>query len=121
METRHPDAGSATPWLDVAHLEHVCDGDEGLDLDLLLAFLEHAGGQLVELESCIAARDIASMHRLAHSLTGSALAVGATALAEACRGIEHAPAAPSDVEVIAFRAVRERTIEAVSLRLDRAA
>jgi HPt (histidine-containing phosphotransfer) domain-containing protein len=75
--------------IDRAHLARMTFGDSGLERELLELF----DRQAVILLERMRAADAASVAALAHTLKGSALGVGATAVAQAAAAAERAATA----------------------------
>jgi HPt (histidine-containing phosphotransfer) domain-containing protein len=71
--------------LDLAHLERQTQGNQALEREVLGLFLEHSAAQLEKLK---AAATVTAQREIAHSLAGSALAIGAFATAAQAREIE---------------------------------
>jgi HPt (histidine-containing phosphotransfer) domain-containing protein len=74
-----PSAGSPPPALDLAHLDRQTFGEAALKRDVLLMFLARSRALL----KAMAEADVDERADLAHALKGSALAIGAFALADA--------------------------------------
>ncbi len=74
--------------IDLVHLARATDGDEALEAELLAMF-DHQGEKLVER---VKLADLPRRARgdIAHRLRGSALAIGAFAVAEAALAVETA-------------------------------
>jgi len=85
-------APSAEPPIDLVHLARATDGDESLEAELMAMFAHQAEklGQRLRLA------DLARQTRadVSHRLRGSALAIGAFAVAEAAGRLETALEAP---------------------------
>jgi hypothetical protein len=73
--------------LDRAHLARQTQGDEALEREVLTLFMRHSVTQFVRLAE---ARDDAERRQVAHALLGSALGIGALAVADHARTIERA-------------------------------
>jgi HPt (histidine-containing phosphotransfer) domain-containing protein len=69
--------------VDPSYLQDITDGDPTLTATLVDLFLGQAGGQVHELARGVAAGDAASVASVAHTLKGSASAVGAQRIAAA--------------------------------------
>lgn len=82
-------APEAAPSIDLDHLRRYTFGDERLEREVLELFFANAPGMVTEIR---AARDEASWRRAAHSLKGSALAVGAWGVARRAEQAEAAAA-----------------------------
>lgn len=74
--------------VDLAVALHWVGGDRGLLLELVGIFVDEAPGRLVELQGAAAARDAATVERVAHSLKGSAGILGAARLRAASAELE---------------------------------
>jgi len=86
-----PAADAGEPSLDLVQLARATDGDADLQRELLVLFDRQSASLLAQLsDPSIAARRRADA---AHQLRGSALAVGAGAVARAAAGLETALAA----------------------------
>ena len=88
LQKQHaPSCGDA---IDMVHLARQTLGDRALEMELLALFERQAGQIAGRLQDC------GAQHRagLAHTLRGSALAVGAQDVAEAAGACEEAAAAP---------------------------
>jgi len=102
-----PAAVSApTPVLDatrIAQLRSFADHDQdGLLHALVCTFLEAVPGQLAVVREAARARDGGALKRAAHQLKGGALNLGANAVADTCRALEHAGTAAVFNEVDAL-------------------
>ena len=91
---RHPGAGGCPPLnaLDLDHLERQSLGDRDLAVELLGLFDCQAAQTLARLME--QGQTVQARSDLAHTLKGSALAVGAMAVAEAAEHYEDALANP---------------------------
>lgn len=78
-------AQRAAPPIDLDHLRRYTFGDEKLEREVLELFSIHAPGFLTELKS---AGTVTLRQRAAHSLKGSALAVGAWDVARRAEQLE---------------------------------
>jgi HPt (histidine-containing phosphotransfer) domain-containing protein len=99
-EVNHPDASldcepppPAAGVLDLVHLSRQTLGDHALETELLTLFDRQAGQIAAKLAQLRQSGDVASRLALAHTLKGSARAVGAFALGEAAEAYENALAA----------------------------
>ena len=94
-----PDAAAGESPLDLVQLARATDGDAGLQRELLVLFDRQSASQLTQLsDHSIAVRRRADA---AHQLRGSALAVGAGAVARAAAALETALAAsPANPEAV---------------------
>jgi HPt (histidine-containing phosphotransfer) domain-containing protein len=86
--------GSDSP-LDLVHLARQCLGDHELESELLRLFRRQAPALTAQLSGS-ASLSLESKARVAHTLRGSALAVGAGRVANAARRIEELAIAASD-------------------------
>lgn len=78
------------PPIDLVHLARQSLGDRGLELELLSLFDRQAGQILSQIESASTAGDSRFRRDLAHTLKGSARAVGAGEVATAAHDFEAA-------------------------------
>ena len=85
-----PQAASADPELDVAHLSRQTFGDPELEDELLRLFDEQAAQILARLAAPFEKGDTARRADVAHALKGSALAIGAFVTARAAGEYEAA-------------------------------
>ena len=76
------------PSVDLARAMHWVGGDRRLLGELVAIFVEEAPGRLAELRRAAAARDAATVERVAHSLKGSAGLLGAASLQAASAELE---------------------------------
>jgi hypothetical protein len=76
-----------TPILDLVCLTHQCQGDSALEDELLLQFRLQTRALCVQL-SDPAGPALEAKGRIAHKLRGSALAIGASRVADAARHLE---------------------------------
>jgi HPt (histidine-containing phosphotransfer) domain-containing protein len=109
-------AGGFDPPLDLVHLARQCLGDHELEAELLGLFRQQARTLTAEL-SASTPLSLASKARIAHTLRGSALAVGAGRVARAAQRIEELASAPGDqrsVEAGATAALLSAVAEALS-------
>jgi len=74
--------------VDLARALHWVGGDRRLLRELVGVFVEEAPGRLAELRRGAAARDAATVERVAHSLKGSAGLLGAASLHAASAELE---------------------------------
>ena len=86
-------AGGFDPPLDLVHLARQCLGDHELEAELLGLFRQQARTLTAELS---ASTPLSLKARIAHTLRGSALAVGAGRVASAAQRIEELASAPGD-------------------------
>jgi HPt (histidine-containing phosphotransfer) domain-containing protein len=91
--------------IDVAHLKRMTLGDAGLEREVLAMF----AGQAARLIEALAARP-ADSAALAHTLTGSARAIGAFQVADAAEALE--TALQQDTEPAAVAALNHAVAEA---------
>ena len=75
------DAESGLPILDAAMLAEVSAGDEAVVAELASLFTLESSRHVDELAPAVAARDVHAVRRLAHSLKGASLSIGADRLA----------------------------------------
>ncbi|HLM16097.1 MAG TPA: PAS-domain containing protein [Reyranella sp.] len=85
----HP-AGDDALAIDPAVLDPWLQGDEAARRDLLVKFSRSASESRHDIETAMAAGDLAALAAAAHRLKGSALAVGARALGDAAQTLERA-------------------------------
>jgi signal transduction histidine kinase/CheY-like chemotaxis protein/HPt (histidine-containing phosphotransfer) domain-containing protein len=83
-------AGDDAPAIDPAVLDPWMQGDEAARRDLLAKFSRSASESRHDIETAMAAGDLAALAAAAHRLKGSALAVGARALGDAAQTLERA-------------------------------
>jgi len=83
-------ADDAAPAIDPAVLDPWLQGDEAARRDLLAKFSRSASESRHDIETAMAAGDLAALAAAAHRLKGSALAVGARALGDAAQTLERA-------------------------------
>jgi len=81
---------AAAPAIDRSVLDPWIGGDEGARRDLLDKFRLSAAESRRDIETAMAAGDLAALAAAAHRLKGSALAVGARALGDAAATLERA-------------------------------
>lgn len=88
--------GGGSPPIDLVHLARATDGDESLESELLAMF-DRQSAKLVER---LTFTDLPRRARgdIAHRLRGSALAIGAFAVAEAAEAVETAFAGEGEPE-----------------------
>ena len=79
--------------IDLVHLARQSLGDRALETDLLSLFERQAGQIMSQIKGADAATDRKCLGDLAHTLKGSARAVGAVGVAAAARAYEDALAA----------------------------
>jgi chemotaxis protein histidine kinase CheA len=89
-----PISGSNPP-LDLVHLARQCLGDQELEAELLRLFRLQAPALTAQLSGS-SPLSLESKARLAHTLRGSALAVGAGRVASAAWRVEELASAPAD-------------------------
>lgn len=109
------------PPLDLVHLAHQCGGDHELE-DELLALFRVQSRALAAQFSVASATSLESKARIAHTLRGSALAVGAPRVADAARRIEEFGSAASERASSSARdgAALTRAIAALEAAVDEA-
>jgi HPt (histidine-containing phosphotransfer) domain-containing protein len=78
------------PAIDLVHLARQSLGDRALEMELLGLFERQAGQILAQLTNASATSDRRFRHDLAHTLKGSARAVGANRVAAAAQAYEEA-------------------------------
>lgn len=107
-----------SPVIDLVHLARQSLGDRGLECELLALF-ERQAGQIIDRLTKRGSEDARKMRTdLAHTLKGSALAVGANRVAEAAADFEAATAADcADLQMKALRIAVEEARRTVSLLL----
>lgn len=86
------DPDSAAPVFDRGHLQRYTLGDRNLQCEVLGLFREQISSSLVALNEAIDSNDMAAWRMAAHTLKGSAWAVGAFRLAEAAEIAERSDA-----------------------------
>jgi chemotaxis protein histidine kinase CheA len=97
-------AGGFDPPLDLVHLARQCLGDHELEAELLGLFRLQARGLTAQLsETCVLSLE--SKAKIAHTLRGSALAVGAGRVAIAAWRIEELASAAGDQRSAEARAI----------------
>jgi HPt (histidine-containing phosphotransfer) domain-containing protein len=99
-------AGDRDPPLDLVHLTRQCLGDQELEAELLGLFRLQAPAMMAQL-SHFSALTLESKARIAHTLRGSALAVGARRVASAAWRVEELAAAGGEQGSEETRAVAE--------------
>jgi HPt (histidine-containing phosphotransfer) domain-containing protein len=84
-EVFHPakEIDTGSPVFDLGHLQRYTLGDQDLQSEVLGLFREQIASSLVVLRESIVSDDSAAWRMAAHTLKGSAWAVGAFLLAEA--------------------------------------
>ena len=84
-EVLHPvkDVDTESAVFDLGHLQRYTLGDQALQCEVLGLFREQIASSLVVLRESVARDDSAAWRMAAHTLKGSAWAVGAFRLAEA--------------------------------------
>ena len=90
-----PVVGDHDPPIDLVHLARQCQGDAGLEAELLGLFRRLAGAEAARLSD--PDMGLEQKGDIAHKLRGSALTIGAGRVARAAQAIE-ALAGPSDGE-----------------------
>jgi len=101
-----PDCGPADPAIDLSHLGRMTFGDPGLEREVLAMFAAQAADLAERLTKI--PPDAAA---LAHTLKGSARAIGAMRVADAAAGVEDAVRAGTATPA-ALAALREAVTEA---------
>ena len=122
-ESSLPDAAAPASVLDTAVIGDLIDTMGGEFGDLVRVYLEDAPQRLRELEAAAAAGDAAAQVAPAHTLKSSSANIGAAALSDIARGIEHAARAgiatpPADIAA-GIRREYERVVAELSKLLDR--
>jgi HPt (histidine-containing phosphotransfer) domain-containing protein len=97
-----PHAAKANRSIDAAIIGDLLDTMGGEFGDLVRVYLEDAPQQIAAIESAAASGDAAAQLAPAHTLKSSSANIGATALSELARGIEHAsragiPTGPAEI------------------------
>lgn len=98
-----PDTAPTSAPIDLTHLRRYTCGDEGLEREILSLFVVNSPQSLAALR---AANSQAQWIAAAHSLKGSARAVGATAVADLAAAAERtamADLSQREVQVVALR------------------
>jgi HPt (histidine-containing phosphotransfer) domain-containing protein len=95
--------GAHLPPIDLVHLSRQSLGDRALELELLTLFERQAEQIAARLATLPAAGERRWRHDLAHTLKGSARAVGATAVAAAAQAYEEALDGAGESAVTASR------------------
>ena len=103
-------ASTRTSSIDFSHLETYVGGDRGIVREVLALFSEQARTVLPALNPAGPSGD---WRNTAHSLKGSALGIGAFALAELCSEAEVARDEPVEVK----RAILARIVDALAQAL----
>jgi HPt (histidine-containing phosphotransfer) domain-containing protein len=109
-------SGSFDPPLDLVHLARQCLGDHELEAELLGLFRQQAPALTAQLSGSPVS-SLASKAKIAHTLRGSALAVGARRVASAAWCIEELAAAAGDqgpAEGRAIAALQSAVAEALA-------
>ena len=96
--------GGFDPPLDLVHLARQCLGDHELEAELLQLFRQQAPALTARLSGS-PPLSVDAKAKIAHTLRGSALAVGAGRVAGAARRIEELAAAGGDQSSAAARAI----------------
>ena len=91
--------------IDFSHLEHYVGGDQAIIREVLALFSDQARTVLPQLDPEGSADQ---WRNAAHSLKGSALGIGAAALAEACGEAESAKDAPPADKTAARARIADR-------------
>jgi chemotaxis protein histidine kinase CheA len=97
-------AGGLDPPLDLVHLARQCLGDHELETELLQLFRLQAPALMAQLSDC-PTLPLESKARIAHTLRGSALAVGAGRVASAAWRIEELASTAGDQRPAEARAI----------------
>jgi len=95
---------TAAPLLDTAVLASTFGADPGKMRKFAVMFLDSARAGLAEIDSALAARDLARAAAVAHRLKSSARAVGALGFAELCDELERQPEAQPLIQATAIGA-----------------
>ena len=89
----------------LAQLLETVGGDRTFLAELVEAYLADSPGLVEEMRTSLARGDRTALRRAAHTLKSTSASLGATAFADACRGIEHAAeAGESDALAAAIEA-----------------
>jgi len=75
-------------WTPPAHLLELASYDDGFIADIIDVFKTGTETHLQEMRTAFSTGDIPRLHSLAHLMKGSAMQVGADALAEVCQALE---------------------------------
>ena len=86
------DFDSAAPVFDLGHLQRYTLGDRELQCEVLGLFREQIASSIVALNEAVNSNDTSAWRMAAHTLKGSAWAVGAFRLAEAAETAERSNA-----------------------------
>ncbi len=110
------DLESAAPVFDSGHLQRYTLGDRNLQTEVLGLFREQIASSLVALNEAVASNDTAAWRMAAHTLKGSAWAVGAFRLAEAAEMAERSSASRVARSAAIDRVARDavETVAAIS-------
>lgn len=119
-----PVVGDHDPPIDLVHLARQCQGDPGLEIELLGLFRRHAGAQAKLLSDPDV--PLAQKGAIAHKLRGSALTIGAGRVARAAQAIETLagpsgggrPREQTEAVSLAIEAAQAAVAEAIA-RIDR--
>jgi HPt (histidine-containing phosphotransfer) domain-containing protein len=90
LKARNASRDSRDRAIDLVHLARQSLGDRALEIELLTLFEHQAGHIIDQLKAAPASSDRRSRHDLAHTLKGSARAVGAVPVAAAAQAYEDA-------------------------------
>ncbi len=89
MDTSSDASDNAPPsWSMTPELRDIEDADSGMIQELLTLFLDDSAARLQTLNRACIQEDFNIMHNQAHSLKGSALQMGAPAMASLCAALE---------------------------------
>ena len=108
--------GGFDPPLDLVHLARQCLGDHELEAELLGLFWQQAPALTAQLSGSLAL-SLASKAKIAHTLRGSALAIGARRVASAAWRLEELASAAGEqgaAEGRAIAALRSAVAEALT-------
>jgi HPt (histidine-containing phosphotransfer) domain-containing protein len=100
---------TAEPVIDLAHLRRMTLGDRALEREVLSLFHAHSA-QLMQTIHC---SDAAALPALAHTLKGSALGIGANAVARAADDLQRA-ATPDEAAVVRLERAVEQAQAAIA-------
>ena len=108
-----PDGDVAPAPIDLVHLARQCLGDRALETELLGLFERQAHAIIDSLSQTPARIDLKARADLAHTLKGSALAVGARRVADAAQAYENAAARNTDAQIAALQIAVDEARRAV--------
>ena len=111
--TRH-DGDAAPAPIDLVHLARQCLGDRALETELLGLFARQAQAIVDSLSQSPPRIGIKARADLAHTLKGSALAVGARCVADAAQAYENAAARGTGAQIAALQIAVDEARRAVA-------